>query len=124
MKVIVAGGRWIWDRKAVYAAIDDSWFDVTELVSGADRRRDSQGRQCSVDGFGEDWAFALAVPITPFPYRDDLGPAGGPVRNRAMARYAAPNGGLVLVWDGKSRGSANMKREAEAAGLQIFERIL
>lgn len=125
MKVIVAGSRWIWDRELVYRAITSSGFHITELVSGCNRGWD-MGRKCQigVDGFGEDWAKERGIPVKPFHYRRDLGYAGGPVRNGHMAQYVAPDGGLILVWDGISRGSASMLREAMNRRLQIFERIV
>ena len=49
------------------------------------------------------------------------GRKAGPLRNMEMAINADA---LVLVWDGKSAGSASMKREAERAGLLIFELIV
>jgi hypothetical protein len=38
-----------------------------------------------------------------------------------MAEYADA---LILVWDGKSRGSASMKREMEKLGKPIYEVIV
>ena len=49
------------------------------------------------------------------------GKAAGPIRNRQMAEYASA---LVLLWNGSSRGSANMLKEAKAAGLEIVQVIL
>lgn len=49
------------------------------------------------------------------------GKAAGPIRNRAMAKYADQ---LLLIWDGKSRGSANMKKEMLALGKPVHEVII
>ncbi len=46
------------------------------------------------------------------------GKAAGPIRNRKMAEVADA---LLLIWDGKSRGSANMLKEAEARDLTIYQ---
>lgn len=45
-------------------------------------------------------------------------------RNRDMAIYASSNdafGVLVLFWDGKSKGSKNMKNQAIVYGLDLYE---
>lgn len=51
----------------------------------------------------------------------------GHKRNRDMAVYASSDdafGVLVLFWDGKSKGSKNMKSQAAAFGLEIYENII
>ena len=48
-------------------------------------------------------------------------------RNKDMTIYASSDdafGVLVLFWDGKSKGSKNMKSQAVAFGLEIYERII
>lgn len=44
-------------------------------------------------------------------------------RNKKMAEYASIDnfGVLVLFWDGKSNGSKNMKNQAMAYGIDIYE---
>ncbi len=49
------------------------------------------------------------------------GKAAGPIRNKEMAEYADA---LLLIWDGKSRGSASMKKEMEKLEKPIYEVIL
>lgn len=123
MKVIVAGSRWIWDRTIVEAAIINSNYHISELVSGGNRGWDAENeRQTGVDGFGEDWAKARGIPIKLFPPEwQKFGKRAGPLRNGSMARYADA---LILIWDGKSAGSASMLREARANGLLVFEVIV
>lgn len=119
MKVIVAGSRWIYDRETVYAAIVDSGFQITEIVSGGNRGKDRDGNQIGVDGFGEDWAEMFKIPTRIFPPDWALyGKAAGPKRNREMAEYADA---LKLVWDGESKGSKSMLREAKSLDLPIHE---
>lgn len=51
----------------------------------------------------------------------------GHKRNRDMAVYASSDdafGVLVLFWDGKSKGSKNMKSQAVAFGLEIYENTI
>ena len=48
-------------------------------------------------------------------------------RNRAMAEYATSDGSfgvLILFWDGKSKGSKNMKNQAVIFGMKIFEILI
>ena len=49
------------------------------------------------------------------------GKAAGPIRNRQMANYADT---LLLIWDGKSKGSKNMKEEMEKLNKPVYEIII
>jgi hypothetical protein len=110
MRVIIAGGRDITDADAVYAAIKASGFAITEVVSGC---------ATGVDTIGECYAKHYAIPVKRCPADwATNGRAAGPIRNDHMARHADA---LILVWDGKSRGSANMLRCAKERGLKIHE---
>lgn len=111
MKVIIAGGR---DITPTTTTINDhveaSTFDVTELVCGNAR---------GVDRSAKIWANARNIPVVHFDANWNVdGRASGPLRNKRMAAYGDA---LILIWDGESRGSASMKREAEARGLPIYE---
>lgn len=109
MKTIIAGGRDIDNFELVKEAVTESEFKITEVVSGTQR---------GVDQLGERWAKDNDIPMRPFPPDWDLyNKAAGPIRNKEMARYADA---LILVWDGESRGSANMLQNAKAYGLQIY----
>src|SRR5579863_9919802 len=113
MKTIIAGSRTIDSFADVEAAIKLSGFQITEVISGG-----AQG----VDTVGVNWAVANKVPFRYF-YADwkNLGKAAGPIRNSQMAAEAEA---LILVWDGKSRGSQDMRRKAQLKGLKIFEHIV
>lgn len=108
MKVIVAGSRTIVDASIVGRAIEESGFDVTEVVSGRAR---------GVDRLGEEWAHRQGIHVQPFP-ADWIryGSKAGPIRNQKMAEYA---NALVAVWDGKSTGTRNMIELALRTGLPI-----
>ena len=116
MKVIVAGSRSGIPEAAVHAAINnavESGLIVDEIVSGKAK---------GVDAAGESWARANNVPIKEFPADwDTHGKVAGPIRNGEMAAYADA---LILVWDGQSRGSASMLKQAAAMGLKIYENII
>jgi len=52
---------------------------------------------------------------------EEHGKAAGPIRNAQMAMNAD---GLLLIWDGVSKGSLSMKKEAEKKKLKIWELII
>lgn len=123
MKVIIAGSRWIWDKEVVYQAIASSGLEITEVVSGGNRAWCMEAkRQIGVDGFGEDWAKANNIPIKQFlPKWNLYGRGAGPRRNEQMAEYGEA---LILVWDGVSHGSADMRARAIKKGITIFEVVV
>ncbi|MFM7858006.1 MAG: SLOG family protein, partial [Flammeovirgaceae bacterium] len=91
MKTIVAGSRGIADYEVVLAAIRQSGFEVTEVVSGTAR---------GVDKLGERYAIENVIPITRFvPDWDKHGKRAGYLRNTEMGDYADA---LIAVWDGES----------------------
>lgn len=112
MKVIVAGSRTITDEATVRRAMRTAWrmgIRPTEVVSGA--------CWAGVDALGEKIAREASIPVKRFPADWSAhGRAAGPLRNAAMAEYADA---LVAVWDGRSRGTANMIEEARKRGLAV-----
>jgi len=108
MRVIIAGGRDITDLSEVEKAIADSGFDITEVVCGG---------AIGVDALGAGWAMASGVPVAYFEANWKVNrKAAGPIRNREMAAYADA---LIAVWNGASRGTANMIEEATKRGLKV-----
>ena len=111
MKVIIAGSRHITDRDFVEQAIEDSGFEITEVVCGK-----AQG----VDTVGEEWANDNDIPVKPFPAEwKRYGRAAGPIRNREMAEYADA---LIAIPDIGSKGTANMIATAKKMGLSSYVR--
>ena len=119
MKLIIAGSRDI-DLEAAYNALIN-WFlvngsnipKVEEIVSGTAR---------GVDQLGEHWANRYGVDIKRFPADwDKHGKPAGHIRNKAMAEYADA---LLLIWNGESRGSANMKKNMQKINKPVYEIIL
>lgn len=108
MRTIIAGSRTITDFAEVEKAITNSGFQITEVISGG----------CvGPDLLGERWAMQNGIPKTLF-LADwkQHGKAAGPIRNSEMAASADA---LILVYDGKSRGSADMLMKAHSKGLKI-----
>lgn len=103
MKVIIAGSRDIVlsaaeTHEIISASVLKASLAISEVVSGACGR--------GVDRAGEEWAKAMYIPVKLFPADwKNLGRRAGPVRNYHMANYADA---AIVIWDGKSRGSANM----------------
>lgn len=116
-RIIIAGSRTAPENDKeiflkVTTILNQLGFEDIEIVSGTAR---------GADKFGENYAKEMLLPIKRFkPDWDKFGKSAGMIRNRQMADYATH---LILIWDGKSKGSANMKREAEKQGLKIREII-
>lgn len=110
MIVVIAGSRGVTQRnksklyqelmKAV-VLFERKQGHITEVVSG--------GCKGSIDELGERFAKERRIPCTVMPadWRT-FGKRAGILRNIDMAVYA--DGG-ILLWDGKSHGTANMKHE-------------
>jgi len=125
MKVIIAGGRDLFDPNPILEAIEESGFIITELVCGMASGVDENGRQ---------WAEEKGLHIEEFPAKwDDLShrdaiiksnrygkkynTKAGIRRNQQMAEFAEA---LIAIWDGKSAGTRNMIFEAKKRGLKVF----
>lgn len=109
MRVIIAGTRHMKQSiVAVMDAIQASRFVITEVVSG-----------CSgdIDWAGNFFACTNGIPVKRFPAEwKKYGRAAGPIRNQQMANYADA---LIAVWDGKSRGTADMIERAKRKNLKV-----
>lgn len=116
MKLIIAGGRNIPSNIAeekilqFFSALP---FNVTGIISGGAR---------GVDTSAERMAKYFLLPFEEFPANwDKFGKSAGYRRNALMAE----NGdALLLIWDGKSRGSAMMKNLMKLAHKPVYEAIV
>lgn len=111
MKVIIAGGRDItsWPIDAV---VEESGFEIDRVFCGG---------ATGIDELGKQWAIRNAIPYSMFnaDWRK-YGKRAGPLRNELMAWRADA---LILIWDGKSRGSLSMRTIARARRLPMHEVI-
>lgn len=112
MKLIIAGSRSYHGqsvsiiRRAVHAAFR-KWnlppaTEITEVVSGGAK---------GIDYLAEIWAKANKIPVKRFEACwDEEGKSAGPQRNIRMLKYIAKEkpAGVVVIFDGSSRGSAHM----------------
>lgn len=80
------------------------------------------GHSGKVDLAGESWANIWQVGTKLFPANwDKYNKAAGPIRNKDMAQCA---GALLLIWDGTSKGSSNMRNEMLKLKKPIYEVII
>lgn len=109
MRVIVAGSRTINDIAEIEKAIAAAGFEITSVISGCARGADISG---------EIWASRNLIPCERFPADwDAWGKAAGHIRNQKMADYGHA---LIAVWDGKSRGTANMIAQMKRRGKPVY----
>lgn len=113
MRVIIAGSRGITDSVMVKTCIDLAIASLTDkpittVLSGT---------ASGVDSIGEEWAKENNIPIERYPAQwGKFGRSAGYKRNEEMAGLAD---GLILIWDGESKGSGHMLAIAEKKGLKI-----
>ena len=116
MKCIIAGSRSITDYKILQDEVKKSGFDITEIVSG---------NASGVDKLGEQYAREHKILLKVMPAKwGKHGRSAGHIRNREMAEYVGKEGGLILIYDGKSPGSTSMLNIAKSLGLKIHVRIV
>lgn len=114
MKVVIAGGRDIEvSDEQIKEAIEKSGFQVTEIVSGGAR---------GVDTCANRYADNCQLKFTLFKAEwDKFKGLAGPKRNLQMAMYGDA---LILFWDGKSKGSGNMKARMVGLKKPVYEVII
>lgn len=114
-KLVVAGSRTFSDFNRLSADLDHLLSQKSpneiEIVSGG---------ATGADALAERYARSRGFAFRAFPadWRR-WGKFAGPIRNRQMAEYADA---LVVYWDGRSRGSADIISSASAAGLRVVVR--
>lgn len=118
MKLIIAGSRTLLfdgDKIVKILALFDLYaVHIDEVVSGCAK---------GIDSAGEHYAGWFAnTKLKRFPADwDEHGKAAGHIRNSEMAHYADA---LLLIWDGKSTGSKNMKETMKKLGKPVYEVVL
>jgi hypothetical protein len=70
-------------------------WNITEVVNGGAK---------GIDLSGKVWAEHYEIPVKTILPDWSKGKSGGPIRNYKMVKYAD---GVIAVWDGKSKGTAN-----------------
>ena len=114
MKVIIAGSRTINDLSLIQLTVDESGFQVSEVVCGGARGVDDLGRKWAGNG--------NRIPVKLFPADwITYGKSAGYLRNRQMAEYADA---LIAIWDGKSKGTMHMINLATKKNLKVHVKIV
>lgn len=109
MRTIIAGSRDIEDYELVCKVIQESGFEITEVVTGMAR---------GVDLLAERWGYENDVNIQRFYAKwNEYGKMAGKIRNMAMAAEADA---CICVWDGMSPGTRHMIETAKAKGLKLY----
>lgn len=111
MRILVCGGRDYNDAEAVNAALDavHRKRGITCIIEGGATGADTLARQ---------WAVATGIDIRTFYANWKLyGKAAGPLRNSQMLDEGRPDG--VVAFPG-GRGTDDMVRQAQAAGLTVW----
>jgi len=113
LKLIIAGSRDIWLKHDELFEIIDKFgilYEIDEIVSGC---------ASGIDSSAIEFAVRYKIPLKRFEANwDKYGKLAGPRRNLEMATYADA---LLLIWDGRSRGSLNIRTRMKGMGKQIFE---
>lgn len=114
MKLIIAGSRSINPtREQIKYYLDSLFIFPSEIVCGMAR---------GVDLAGKDFAESNRIDVATFPANwDEHGKAAGHIRNKEMAEYGDA---LLLIWDGKSKGSANMKQNMIKLKKPVYEVVI
>ena len=112
-RVIIAGSRGFTDFQGLC-----EYADNVLAIKAQERQIIILSGHCrGVDLMGEEYARmrGYAVEVHPADWQR-YGRSAGPKRNKEMAAAAHA---LIAIWDGQSRGTANMIEEARAAGLPV-----
>ena len=121
MKVIIAGSRHLNPFKFFSSSRrDESTFRLFQIIGkhlayleaelGRPVTEIVSGKAAGIDTVGEAYAISNGLRVAEFPAEWDLGKHAGMLRNAQMADYCDA---ALVIWDGKSRGSANMLVEMQ-----------
>lgn len=129
IKVIIAGSRHLDNYPRIVEIIQESGFKIQEVVCGMARGIDLAGKRFAEENnipikkFYAKWDDFTATPCFIKARYDGVkyNSWAGHNRNKEMAEYATH---LILIWDGKSSGSASMKKLAKENNLIIYEKII
>ena len=113
-RVLVCGSRDFIDAQFLNSTLDDlhATCPITHIIEGEAKGADTLARL---------WGWSRQVPVLRFPAHWDLyGRGAGPLRNKQMLNEGQPH--LVVAFSyniAASRGTANMMKQAKAAGVSV-----
>lgn len=109
MRVIIAGSRSFSDYDSLKQVIQESKFEINQVISGGAK---------GADFLGEKYAKDNNIDLRIFPAKwDEFGKKAGFIRNKEMADNADA---LIAFWDQKSKGTKSMIDIAENKGLKVY----
>lgn len=109
MKVVICGSRSILDPEIVAEAIQESGFDITEVISGG---------AVGVDSLGAQWAIQNNKKvIRMLPDWKSYGKMAGLARNSLMVEEADA---VIAIWDGKSRGTMDTITKTKKKAIPLY----
>jgi hypothetical protein len=112
MKVLVTGGRDFKDTKKLVEVL----FLIHEVTPFT---AIIEGGATGADRIARTFATFMDIPIETYDAEwDKYGNGAGPIRNKKMIEEGKPN--LVVAFSG-GKGTANMVKQAQAAGLRVME---
>lgn len=117
MRMLITGGRdWCREeRNRKFVESELSRIKPESMIVGNDGR---QSYKFGVDAIAWQWAMKKGVPCAViFPAWDTFFLTAGPIRNGWMLLYGPE---LVVAFPG-GKGTKDMKRQAEAAGVVVLE---
>lgn len=109
-KVIIAGSRDFNDYSKLKEFCDKVLINQTdiEIISGGARGSDKLGER-----YAKEKGYSLKIFKADW---DKLGKRAGMLRNTDMSNYADA---LIAFWNGESRGTKNMLKQAKGKNLKI-----
>lgn len=117
MKLIIAGSRHLsMTPEEIQWLVEHFKINISEIVCG---------EALGIDICGRKYGELLDIPIESFPVSKEdwelFGKRAGHIRNAKMAAYGNE---LLLIWDGKSKGSGNMKENMLKLGKPVYEVVV
>jgi hypothetical protein len=128
MRIIIAGSRNITNYQVIQQAIEESKFNITQIVSGGAKGVDKLGEKyannnnisCAV--MNAQWKdISVEGAIVRENSYGFYNAKAGMIRNKKMAQYADA---LIAIWDGKSTGTKNMIEEMKKLNKPVYIKII
>lgn len=120
MNIIIAGSRKL--SPDIVDEVISLWMHRLRFDVETEGHVIFTGDSGYADKAGNNYAERNNWPLRKFPPNwNAYGKSAGPIRNAEMIKDADA---LILIWDGESRGSANIRELAEQKGIPIYETIV
>lgn len=112
MNVIISGTRTCHNMVLLREAINESNFPITRIITGDSEEKNGVDHMaCEVARIKRIECLIVYADWTTY------GKSAGPIRNSIMANYGDA---LIAIWDGKSKGTADMIEKARKKKLQVY----